>query len=118
MIGFLLLSRFYLNRGDCYRGLNEYDKAIEEYERALSSSPSKDAEWEIMTRLSLSRYLISVDCFNTGKYHESDAELSKCIQLNPKVSEYYSARGKTRYYLSMFREAYMGMINRFFHTVA
>jgi len=98
--------KYYLNRGDCYRGLSQYDKAIQEYNKALKSKPQKQAIWELQTRISLSRYLISVDCFNSGNFKESDKQLTECIELNPKVSEYFAARGKTRYYMSRFKEAY------------
>ena len=98
--------RYYLNRGDCYRGISKYEKAIEEYEKALTSKPQKQAVWELHTRISLSRYMISIDCFNNGNFMESDRHLSVCIELNPKVSEYFAARGKTRYYMSHFKEAY------------
>lgn len=91
--------KYYMNRGDCYRALNQLNEAILDYQAALDLEPN---DWNIKTKLSLSHYIIGTNYFNQSKFYESDLELTKAISYNPRVSEYYALRGKAKYYLSDF----------------
>jgi tetratricopeptide (TPR) repeat protein len=95
--------RFHLNRGDCFRALHKLNQALSDYSLALSLHPN---DWDIKTRLSITHYLTATDFYNASDYYEAEIELSEAIEYNPKVYEYYIARGKCRYYLGMFHEAY------------
>jgi len=95
--------RFYVNRGDCKRALGELSEAIQDYSKAHEMHSD---DWEIRTRLSLSHYLVATGYFNKSMFRETEAELNKAIHFNPKVSEYYVVRGKTRYYQSDFQKSY------------
>lgn len=95
--------RYYMNRGDCYRALNRLALAISDYEMAQSLCPT---DWTIRTKLSMTHYLIAAELFNTGDFRSTERELSQAIIQNPKVSEYYSVRGKARYYLADFKGAF------------
>lgn len=96
--------RFHLNRGDCFRALHKLNQALSDYSLALSLHPN---DWDIKTRLSITHYLTSTDFYNASDYYEAEIELCEAIEYNPKVYEYYIARGKCRYYLGMFHEAYI-----------
>lgn len=91
--------KYYMNRADCYRALHQYSEAIHDYTTAYELSSD---DWTIRTKLSLTHYLIATNYFNESFFYEADIELSKAIYYNPKVSEYYSLRGKAKYYLSDF----------------
>jgi len=77
-------------------GIGEVAKSIKDYELALDVAPT-EKRWDIQTRLSLGHYYTALEMFNSGDYRESENQLSICINYNPKVSEYYAIRGKTRY---------------------
>lgn len=95
--------QYHVNRGDCYRALHKLDEAIVDYQAALAIQPD---DWSIKTKLSLSYYLVGTDDFNNSKFRETDFGLSKAIHYNPKVAEYYALRGRARYYLNAFYDAY------------
>lgn len=95
--------QYLVNRGDCFRALHRLDEAILDYQTALAIHPE---DWSIKTKLSLAYYLVGIDDFNHSKYRETDVGLSKAIHYNPKVSEYYALRGRARYYLNAFYDAY------------
>lgn len=95
--------QYFVNRADCYRALHRLDDAIIDYQDALAIHPD---DWNIKTKLSLTYYLIATDDFNASKFRETDVGLSNAIHFNPKVSEYYALRGRARYYLNAFYDAY------------
>ena len=95
--------RYLVNRGDCHRALNSLADAVYDYNLALKIMPD---DWEIKTRLSLTHYLIATVYFNQSQFRETQFELDKAIKFNPKVSEYYSVRGRTHYFQSNFQQAY------------
>lgn len=95
---------FFMNRGDCYRALNEPLFAIADYKLALERSPDN---WDIMTKLSMSHYLLAVDYFNDSKFLSCYEQIDGAIALNDKVPEYYSLRGKAAYFQGFYHEAYM-----------
>lgn len=95
--------RFYLNRGDCYRALDKIQLALDDYNAALLMAP---LDWQIRTRKSLIHYMKAHASFNAGAYSEAEKDLSDAIENNPKVSEYYLIRGKSRYFLGKFQDAY------------
>lgn len=95
--------KYYVNRGDCHRALNSLADAVCDYNTALEI---KRDDWEIRTRLSLTHYLIATVYFNQSQYLETQAELDKAINFNPKVSEYFALRGRTHYFQSNFSQAY------------
>jgi tetratricopeptide (TPR) repeat protein len=75
--------RFYVNRGDCYRALTQYEAAIEDYSKGLHLEPSN---WDIKTRLSLTYYLEALDVFNRfNDYSTAERLLTFAIKHNPKV---------------------------------
>ena len=96
--------RYYVNRGDCYRGLFKYETAIEDYMLALKIEPFN---WDIKTKLSLSYYLIALNYFNKdNNYIDAEKCLSRAIFYNPKVAEYYTIRGRVRYYIGNYPGSY------------
>eukprot|EP01039_Chlorochromonas_danica_P010226 gene10226-11320_t len=123
--------RYWLNRGDCYRalGLSYLPDAIldylEAYQRSSSTSTSTStlpqtlplqhqlqpaaaaADWNINIRLSIAYYHLAIDHFNHSNFLLSESEASKAIQYNPKITEYWVVRGRARYYLGNYQDAYL-----------
>jgi tetratricopeptide (TPR) repeat protein len=95
--------RFYMNRGDCYRAIGKLEHSVNDYLAALELAPS---DWNIMTRVSLSYYLKAAGYFNVSDYVNAEIEITEALKFNPKVSEYYAIRGKTRYFLGRYDEAH------------
>ena len=95
--------RFYMNRGDCYRAVGKLEHSVNDYLAALESAPN---DWNIMTRVSLSYYLKAANFFNVSDYVNAEIEITEALKFNPKVSEYYAIRGKTRYFLGRYDEAH------------
>jgi tetratricopeptide (TPR) repeat protein len=95
--------KYYMNRGDCYRALSQFNDAIYDYQKAIEIEPT---DWTIRTKLSLTHYMIATNYFNNSSFLDADIELTRAINFNPKVSEYYSLRGKAKYYLSDFLAAH------------
>jgi len=96
--------RYYVNRGDCYRALTQYQAAIEDYTKGLSL---QSGDWDIKTRLSLTYYLEGLDVFNRfNDYATAERLLTGAIKHNPKVAEYYTIRGRTRYYTGDYPGSY------------
>lgn len=91
---YMIDYRYYVNRGDCYRAIDNLSQAYQDYITGLSLSPS---DWSIKTKLSIIHYLYSVKYFNTAEFQQADKEITKAINYNPKISEYYALRGKIRY---------------------
>jgi tetratricopeptide (TPR) repeat protein len=95
--------KYYVNRGDCYRALHQLSDAVIDYQMALNIAPK---DWSILTKLSLTYYLMATDDFNQSRFREAEIALTKSIDCNNKVSQYFALRGKTRYYLGNCVEAY------------
>lgn len=109
--------RFLLNRGDCLRAQHKYGLALIDYDAAManlklnklgasSGVAGARREWNVATRLSLTHYLVATDYFNENAYEDAEVQLSLAVEYNPKVSEYYHARGRARYYTGRHQEAY------------
>lgn len=65
----------------------------------------KPNDWDIATRQSLSFYSLAVESFNEGQFQHTEKLLNDAIFYNPKVSEYFLLRGRSRYYLGDFEGA-------------
>lgn len=64
--------------------------------------------WDVLTKLSMSHYLLAVDYFNDSKFLSCYEQINGAIQLyNNKVPEYYALRGKSAYYQGLYHEAYL-----------
>ncbi len=113
----LVDHRFLVNRGDCLRAQHKYGLALIDYDAAMAnlkirklgaSSGVEGArrQWNVATRLSLTHYLVACDYFNENAYEDAERQLSLAVDYNPKVSEYYHARGRARYYIGQHQQAY------------
>eukprot|EP01041_Mallomonas_annulata_P003333 gene3333-6594_t len=95
--------RFHINLGDCYRALEQGDKALSTYHTALRINPSN---WDVKIRLSMTHYILGLKYFNEYKYIQTQQEMTRAIEYNPKISEYYAVRGKAEYYQGNYSDSY------------
>ena len=109
--------RFLVNRGDCLRAQHKYGLALIDYDAAMASLKIRKLgassgvegarrQWNVATRLSLTHYLVACDYFNENAYEDAERQLCLAVDYNPKVSEYYHARGRARYYVGRHQDAY------------
>ena len=109
--------RFLVNRGDCYRAQLKFAQALVDYNDALdimqraklgASSGIEGArrEWVVRTRLSITYYAVGCNYFNESAFGDAEQVLTKALENNPKVAEYYLTRGKARYYNGSYQAAY------------
>lgn len=88
--------RFHLNRADCFRMQHKLAPALLDYKAALELHHNGENTWDIKTKISLIHYMNAMDFFNHSGYGAAERELTEAIKYNPKVFEYYKARGKAR----------------------
>ena len=84
----------YYNRGDCYRELGEYDKAIDEYNEAIQL---RESEYLYLSRADVKRL--------KGDYQAAIDDFSEAIALDPMNSYAYYRRGWTKEFLEDYSEA-------------
>eukprot|EP00752_Nemacystus_decipiens_P002040 g1955.t1 len=75
-------SKFFLNRGDCFRANGAAELAVRDYKHALEVNPDN---WMVKTRLSLAHYLKGNSLFNDGEFSDAKNELDIAIAYNWKV---------------------------------
>lgn len=95
--------KFFMNRGDCYRVLQDHLFAIADYKCALQLKPG---DGDISTKLSFTRYNLATQYFNEAKFAAAEEQLTASIELNPTISEYYAIRGRARYYQGSYQLAF------------
>lgn len=95
--------RFYVNLGDCYRALENGDKALNSYRSALRISPT---DFDVKVRISMTHYLLGTKMFNDCRFESAEKEMSLAIHFNGRVSEYFAVRGKSRFYLGDYAGAH------------
>lgn len=95
--------RFFVNLGDCYRALENGDKALSSYRAALRINPS---DFDVKVRISMTHYLLGTKMFNDCRFEAAEKEMSMAIHFNGRVSEYFAVRGKSRFYLGDYTGAH------------
>lgn len=63
-------------------------------------------DWSISTKLSLTYYNLATQYFNEAKYADCKLQMEGAVELNSRVAEYFSLKGKAEYYLGQYDEAY------------
>jgi protein O-mannosyl-transferase len=119
----------YKSRGDAYYLKKQYDKALADYEMAISGNYkfmdvyfSKGATYyelheyeKVIENLNLAiqinnNYadaynLRGMAYFNLAKYKEAIDDMNKLLEINPQLTEAYYTRGSSYLYLGKYQEA-------------
>ncbi len=85
----------YLNRGNLRHAMKRYDKALEDYDKALRLDPQSFSAYNSRGDLHL----------DAERYDEARADFDKAINLNPKFSRAYNNRGVLHYEIRRYDEA-------------
>ena len=93
----------YLNRGDAYRELKNFNLALSDYHYALDLGGDGP---KIKIRLALAHYALGVNCFNEKDYEGAKIEFSRSIDYNPTVPEAFLNRAKAWTELGLIDSAY------------
>ncbi|RLN66776.1 hypothetical protein BBJ29_000070 [Phytophthora kernoviae] len=78
--------QYFINRGDAYRGLSNFQAALADYHHALELFPG---DRNIQSRVALVHYQFGVDLFNRALFDKAELEFGNAIQQDPYVPSYY-----------------------------
>ena len=93
----------YMNRGDAYRELKNFNLALSDYHYALDLGGDGP---KIKIRLALAHYALGVNWFNEKDYEGAKIEFSRSIDYNPTVPEAFLNRAKAWIELGLIDSAY------------
>jgi tetratricopeptide (TPR) repeat protein len=88
----------YYNVGNCYSGLKEYEKAIQNYDQALNANPSPGLAAQIWKNRGTA-------FFNLENYDEEELSYKEALRLNPGLWEAYASWGGSKADRKKFVEA-------------
>ena len=89
-----------VNRGDCYKSMGDYNKAILDYASAFELNPSP----EITSRMGMVLNSRGITYFNSGDYDDALKDFTAAVKHFPN-SKFYFNRGRAYLQLSKFAEA-------------
>ena len=90
------------NRGDCYKALNDYTKALQDYLAAYSLSSNNE---DVNLRLGTIFNSRGIAHFNNKNPKQAILEFSQALKYCKKYSQFYVNRGKSLLQLSRFPQA-------------
>ncbi|MBZ0315253.1 MAG: tetratricopeptide repeat protein [Anaerolineae bacterium] len=94
------------NLGNAYDGLREYEKAIEEFDLALSSKPPDDLAAQIWKNR-------GTCFFHLNNYREEIRSYRKALKHNPNLWEAYASWAATQLHNENFKEAHRLLLKAF-----
>jgi len=86
------------NVGNCYVGLNEHQRAVEHFDRALAAGPNPELAAQIWKNRGSS-------CFHMGDKEEEITCYEKALELNPNLFEAYASWGAAELRYHNFQRA-------------
>eukprot|EP01135_Chromosphaera_perkinsii_P004787 Nk52_evm18s296 gene=Nk52_evmTU18s296 len=95
-------KQLYINRGDCFRALEDLHFALADYMQAAELDSD---DWSIRSRCALMFNRFGVIEFSFGHYERSEFEFTKAIEYNPNVPQFYVYRSRARYFLHRQEDA-------------
>ncbi|OWZ22216.1 hypothetical protein PHMEG_0003106 [Phytophthora megakarya] len=94
--------QYFLNRGDAYRGLGNFQAALADYHHALELLPGDQS---IQSRVALVHYQFGVELFNRAQFDMAELEFGHAIEHDSNVPTYYVRRGDAARYLEKHQAA-------------
>ncbi|XP_067825872.1 tetratricopeptide repeat protein 16-like [Heptranchias perlo] len=83
----------YINRGDCFLKQGRLDFALLDYEQAHDLDPQ---DWRIQIRIAALNNEKGLMEYQNRNYQQAEKHFTSAIKNNPRVSQYYLHRAKTR----------------------
>lgn len=93
---------FYINKGDCYRALNDFEAALANYHRAIELGLIGDS---VQQRVAITHYSIARDLLKKTNNKAALFELDKAIEASQEFPDFYIVRAKVRVTLNQFEES-------------
>lgn len=93
---------FFVNKGDCYRALNDYETALANYHRALECGAVGD---NVQQRIAITHYSIARGQLKKVNNKAALFELDKAIEASQDFADFYIVRAKVRVSLNQFEES-------------
>ena len=86
------VAHYFMNRGDCYRSMSEFERAVADYHQASERKPGWFA---VDSRMALLHHEIGRRLFNNGAFEDALVELDRALNLNPQLWQCLQLRAKT-----------------------
>jgi tetratricopeptide (TPR) repeat protein len=93
---------FFVNKGDCYRAIEEFETALANYHRA---SGCGGADESVSPRIALTHYCIARIAMKACNNKAALFELDKAIEASEAFPDFFIVRAKVRVTLGQFEEA-------------
>ncbi len=101
-------ASFFYNVGNCYSGLKNYEKAIENFDQGLSTNPPPDLAAQIWKNRGTAFH-------NLEKYDEEENSYKEALRLNPQLWEAYASWGGTKALTGNYNQA-SELLEKAFHV--
>lgn len=92
----------YLNRGDCFYKLNNFEFALADYEQALELD---DTLWSCKCRCAIVYNELAIIEYQERHYENALLKFHQAIVHNPKVGQFYIHRARCYYVLQDFQQS-------------
>ena len=79
------------NRDDCYRALNDFVKALEDY---LTAHQSEKKNEDLSFRIASIYNIRGVALFNSKNYDLALEEFEEAVKFSPRCPQFYVSKGK------------------------
>lgn len=93
---------FFINKGDCYRAINDFEAALSNYHRSVEYGASGDI---IAHRVAITHYSIARFALKRSNNKAALFELDKAIEASQDFPDFYIVRAKVRVALNQFEES-------------
>ncbi|OHS96518.1 TPR Domain containing protein [Tritrichomonas foetus] len=93
---------FFVNKGDCYRALNDYETAMANYHRAMKCGLTGES---IAQRVAITHYSIARAALKRANNKAALFELNKAIEASQDFPDFFIVRAKVRVTLNQFEES-------------
>ncbi|KAF1330059.1 Tetratricopeptide repeat protein 16, partial [Globisporangium splendens] len=92
----------FINRGDAYCGLGNFQTALADYHHALEMLPGTQAT---KSRVGVIHYQFGVELFNKAQFEKAELEFCRAIAQDPSVAVYHVRKGDSQRYLEKHEAA-------------
>nr|CCA15640.1 conserved hypothetical protein [Albugo laibachii Nc14]CCA16298.1 conserved hypothetical protein [Albugo laibachii Nc14] len=95
--------KFYIHRGDAYRGLGNLQPALADYRKANEITPNSQ---EIKSRTAFIHYSFGIELFNKAQFDEAELEFDRATKMDPHVGTYHLRKGDAARFMQKHLEAF------------
>lgn len=92
----------YCNRGDCYKGLNDFVKALEDYQKAYEFEKKNE---DLNFRLASIYNIRGIALFNSKNFEHALKQFIESIKYSPRCPAFYASKAKCYIQLGLKNQA-------------